>query len=688
MRLWLPPLRLLLLLGLIPSTLYANQTAQTPPPTQLEPNLVNADLRKTKMQNMPASIELQTGSELQDEGLLHFDDLLLKTANVNFSGQSSRARHIQIRGIGQRDEYTGAPNSSVGFVIDDMDFSGIAMTANLFDIKQIEVLRGPQNIRFGQSAIAGLVDIQSNPPSEIQESMVETSLGQDNLKELGIMSSGPIGKGNRAPQYRVSLFKHNQDGFRQNTTLNRHDTNARNELTLRAKLRFFPNHNTQIDVTALHADLNNGYDAWSRTNTFTTQSNQPGKDTQLSNGLSIKTTLETPSNYTFTAKTSFVNSDMLYNYDEDWTSASNGIYLNKKNRRTLSQELRWVSTPQSRIANTADWLIGLYASKLDENNKTEYWGQSSSDYTQIKLAAFSQLDYHFTPKATLIIGLRVERNNSTFSNNANENDAPEDTLWGANFTYHYKYTPAYTAFASVTRGYKAGGFNAGQPANTATIYLKYHPETLINYEIGLKSHHPKLELKTNVTLFYMDRIDPQFDGYTYDPTAFSNWGFYTENLNNAQNIGLEADFNWQATPHLTTYGSLGLLQTSASGTPANTAFTINEREQAHAPTYQIQLGIKYRNHHGLYAQTDLTAVDQFYFDNVHNAQSKSYRLVNARIGYESQNYEVYLWGKNITDETYATRGYHFDFNAPYTNPTTYVRLGDPRQFGITFRVYF
>jgi outer membrane receptor protein involved in Fe transport len=280
--------------------------------TQLSPVIITADLREETEQNFPASVEVFTQGELQDQGAVHFDDVLLKTANVNVSGQSSRARHIQIRGIGQRDEYTGAPNSSVGFVIDDMDFSGIAMAANLFDVKQVEVLKGPQNIRFGQSAIAGLIHIQSNDPTTYQEGMVEATVGQDNLRELGFMSSGAFNDQDNSPQYRITLFKHNSDGFRRNATLNRNDTNARDEQTFRAKLRFFPSNNSQVDVSLLHSDLNNGYDAWARDNQFTTYSNQPGKDTQLSNALSIKASLKANPNYALIATTSFVNSDMLY----------------------------------------------------------------------------------------------------------------------------------------------------------------------------------------------------------------------------------------------------------------------------------------------------------------------------------------------------------------------------------------
>lgn len=673
MKTKLSPLSLAITMVISSSTAYADELA---------PITISADLRESTEQDIPASVDVKTQAELQDQGATHFDDVLLKTPNVNFSGQSSRARHIQIRGLGERDEYTGAPNSSVGFAIDDIDFSGIGMTGNLFDTKQVEVLRGPQNTRYGQSAIGGLINIQTNNPTATRESMIEASAGDDSLRELGLMTSGPISSEKDATQYRFTLFKHQSDGFRNNQTLGRSDTNGRDELTMRGKLRFFPSAKTTVDITAMHADLNNGYDAWDRHNTFNTDSNEPGEDNQLSNAGSIKVVSENNPNFVLTSKTSITGSKMRYSYDDDWTAASSGTYLNDKTRQTYSQELRWTSTEQSKIAGNTDWLAGLYASKLDENNQTD----SSSDYSMTKLAAFGQLDYAMSPKATITTSMRLENDSSSFKNSAGEYYSPNENLWGASLTYRYIYNPIHTAFAGATRGYKAGGFNAGQPSGTSSQYLTYNAETLMNYEIGLKSNFVQYGLKTNVTAFYMDRTDPQFDGYMDGPNPGFDWVFFTENFDHAKNYGLEADFNWLASNTTTVFGSIGLIQTDVSGTPQNTEFEITSREQAHAPRYQLNLGAKYRSSNGLYAQADITAMDKFYFDNSHLETSSAYHLVNARIGYENNDYEVYLWAKNLTNERYATRGFEDFWGEP--NIDQFVKLGDPRQLGVTARVYF
>ena len=674
---------------------------------ELAPVIVSADLRETTEQDIPASVDIKTQAELQDQGATHFDDILLKTPNVNFSGQSSRARHIQIRGMGERDEYTGAPNSSVGFAVDDIDFSGIGMTGNLFDVKQVEVLRGPQNTRYGQSAIGGLINIKTNDPTPYEEGMAEISLGEDNLQELGIMTSGPINSKENAPQYRLAIFNHSSDGFRTNETLDRTDTNGRDELTLRGKMRFFPDSDTTVDITVLHADLNNGYDAWSRDNSFTTLSDQPGKDSQLSNAGSVKLESKANPNFIFTSNTGLANSDMLYSYDEDWmadtSSYDEGTYKNSKHRRSFTQDLRLISTENSKIFNqSTDWLIGAYFSHLEEENsfKERYYSlaytetyntDAKSDFIHNKVAVYGQLDQAINQKTKLTYSLRVERNIQDFNEQKELTGTypaslpfstnTDETLWGGSIHYSYKYNDQHTAFAGVTRGYKAGGFKTGtggQGDNT-----EFNSETLFNYEIGLKSVYSEYNLTTSTNFFYMDRHNPQFDGYIYENGIYT---FFTENLDNATNYGLESEFNWQATSRFNLYGSVGLIQTDVNGTPVSADFEVSDREQAHAPNYQINFGAKYRNTNGMYIQADITAVDKFYFDNVHSVESNSYHLVNARLGYENKDYEVYLWGKNLTDERYATRGFENFFGAP--NVDSFIKLGDPRQIGITGRVYF
>lgn len=104
--------------ALLATPSFAN-TSNEEDTTILEPITVSADLRDISIDKIAASVSVLNELDLQDRGATHFEDVLLQLPNLNFSGQSSRPRHIQIRGMGERDEYTGAPNASVGYV--DLD---------------------------------------------------------------------------------------------------------------------------------------------------------------------------------------------------------------------------------------------------------------------------------------------------------------------------------------------------------------------------------------------------------------------------------------------------------------------------------------------------------------------------------------------------------------------------------------
>jgi outer membrane receptor for ferrienterochelin and colicin len=98
---------------------------------------------------------LITDEDIRKNQYKHFEEITYSVPNLNFSASDSRPRYFQIRGIGERSGYEGTPNSSVGFLIDDIDFSGQGGIASTYDIDQIEVYRGPQGSRMGANALAG-----------------------------------------------------------------------------------------------------------------------------------------------------------------------------------------------------------------------------------------------------------------------------------------------------------------------------------------------------------------------------------------------------------------------------------------------------------------------------------------------------------------------------------------------------
>src|SRR5258708_7277257 len=120
----------------------------------LEEIVVTAGLRSSSVAELPQSVTVIDRDTLRAAGVQHFEDVLGLIPDLNWAAGTSRPRFFQLRGIGEVEQYQGAPNPSVGFLIDDIDFSGVGMPATLFDTQQIEVLRGPQGTAYGANALA------------------------------------------------------------------------------------------------------------------------------------------------------------------------------------------------------------------------------------------------------------------------------------------------------------------------------------------------------------------------------------------------------------------------------------------------------------------------------------------------------------------------------------------------------
>ena len=105
--------------------------------TSLDEVVVTADLRGRALRHLPASATVLDSQILGTAGVRHFQDVIGLVPNLNWSAGTSRPRFFQIRGVGELSQWQGAPNPSVGFLIDDVDFSGVAMPATLLDVDRV-----------------------------------------------------------------------------------------------------------------------------------------------------------------------------------------------------------------------------------------------------------------------------------------------------------------------------------------------------------------------------------------------------------------------------------------------------------------------------------------------------------------------------------------------------------------------
>ncbi len=686
--------------------------AETADSSQLDEIVVTATLRPLPVQDLPGSVSVLSGQTLRDAGQQHFEDVLALVPNLNWAGDTARPRYFQIRGIGELQQYQGAPNPSVGFLIDDIDFSGLATAATLFDVDHIEVLHGPQGTVYGANALAGLIYVKSADPATEFGGRVEVDAGDYGERSYGFVVTGPVEALDSS--FRLAVQRYTSDGFYYNAYLHRNDTNARDETTIRGKWRYRPNDDLSVDLTLLRVYVNDGYDAFAIDNSRITQSDHPGMDNQHSTGFSARANYTGWTPATITAIATYADSLIDYGYDGDWGNPLLWApytydYTEYQNRHRITRSL------ELRLANGAEhgvsWLIGAYAFELTEGLTDTSAGvyadpfdatQNGSSLTVINSgyrarsgALYGQLDGDLSPRLRYSVGLRGERRTSRYDDTTTNLDAPTTAndfapaydLWGGQASLTYALADGQNLYALVSRGYKAGGFNLGPglPANQ----LLFAPEWDLNYEIGHKARLEDGRLQVDTSLFYMQRHSEQLlTGEQLDPSNPNTFIFYTGNARSGYNYGLENSLAWAASDRLTLGGSLGLLQTLYTGFMQN-GVLFPDRALPHAPDWQAALNATWRDPRGPYARLDLTGMGAFYYDLPPNpTRSSPYQLVNAKLGWEHARYEVYLWGRNLFNRDYTVRGFYFGDQPPDFPNKVYTQLGEPRNWGVHLTAKF
>jgi iron complex outermembrane recepter protein len=681
----------------------------------LDEIVVTATLRSVPLQEVPGSVSVLTGATLRDAGQEHFEDVLPLVPNLNWAGDTSRPRYFQIRGIGELQQYQGAPNPSVGFLIDDIDFSGLGSAATLFDVDHIEVLHGPQGTLYGANALAGLIYVKSADPASTFGGRAEFDVGDYNERSYGAVLTGPVSSLDSG--FRLAVQRYTSDGFYHNAYLGRSDTDNRDELTLRGKWRFEPNEDWRVDLTLLRAQIDNGYDAFAIDNSRTTESDHPSVDRQYSTGVSARSTYS-GLGPTLTTIATYADTKVNYGFDGDWGNpklwapyTDDATEYQVRYRSTRSLEIRLSDMPARQAERGISWLFGVYAFELresltdtsaatyvdpfDATQNSDSLTVVSSNYRSRNGAVYGQLDGNFSERARWSVGLRGERHTSNYNDNTTNLDAPTtvnnfgpaDNLWGSQASIDYTVADGQHVYALVARGYKASGFNLspGLPANQ----LQYGPESDLNFEIGHKAQMSEGRLRIDTSLFYMVRHNEQLlTDEQLDPSNPNTFIFFTGNAKSGFNYGLESTISWAAAKSLEFGGSLGLLQSEYHGFVQN-GVTLPDRALPHAPPWQAAVNATWRDPRGPYARLDVTGMGAFFYDLPPNeTRSSAYGLVNGKLGWDAPRWEVYLWGRNLLNKNYTVRGFFFGDEPPDFPNKLYVQLGEPRNWGVHFTVRF
>jgi len=688
------------ILASMTATTYANQDLEN-----IEVITVTGDFKQESVQTLSASVHVLGEEDIALRNAAHLDELLNTAANVNYTSGASRGRFIQIRGIGLRSQFVDPVNPSVGLLIDGINYSGLGGSALLFDTQQAEIYRGPQGTRFGADAMAGMIHINTAAASTEAQGKLQLGVGNYNSYNLGVAAGGGI---DEVVGLRASIYQNVSDGYVDNIYLNE-ATQDQDEFVARFKAKTDFSDVFVSELSVHYIDIENGYDAFTLDNSRNSVADEPGQDNQESVAFSLRNNFSGLDAFDINFNVTALNADLLYSYDEDWVCndanepslceaglhpwgySSTDAYYRDRQDRSLELNAQ---------GKEGDWIAGVYYQTKDEDLTRVYTWQAqdfSSKYQVDNFALFGQLETRIDDRTVLITGLRAENYQGDYIDNNEIIESVDDSMIGGKLALEHQVNQQAMIYTSLTSGYKAGGVNGealakardeGTDQNFFKDIKYFDPEYLWSGEFGVKGVSKDQRLVLRLAAFYMYRDNMQVKAYKEYKATESSTPIFVSYLGNAasgRNYGLEIDGSYQLTDRISLNGAVGYLRTRMDDFVNADGESKDGREQAQAPRYNYAFSARFDATDNLYVNLGIEGKDEYFFSDSHDSKAESVNLVNAKIGYSRNAWEVSAWVRNMFNQDYATRGFEFG-NDPrdFYETHTYVQFAEPRMAGISF----
>lgn len=662
--------------------------------TAVERIKVTASLVERDLSELPSSVIVLDNDVLEERESRHLQDIISALPNVNFSAGATRGKFIQIRGIGERGQFSEPTNPSVGLLLDEIDISGLGSLATTFDLQQVELLSGPQSVASGVNSLTGVVKLVSQPANGDSAGFATATVAEFGEWQLGAAHGNAISED---LSYRASVQKTSSDGFVENDFLGRDDTNGVDELSASLFLNWNTSEDSSLDFRFYHFNINNGYDAFTLNNDNVTLSDEPGRDHTDANAVSVKFVKEFDA-MQLQASVTNLSGEFDYAYDEDWTFTgihpdgytSFDRYVRDVNRASLDIKLGSLWSTEN------NWLVGLNIYNNDESLLREYTfnsGDFTSDYNPESAAVFGQYSAQVGENFRLTGSARIESFTADYSDSDGFTETLDDTLFAAAISLEYTLQNS-LVYSTLSRGYKAGGFNIDQrlSGNDRT----FDPEFNWNVEFGVKGQAFDGMANISASVFYMKREDAQvsdfavFQNVLDDGTSVPSFADAVRNTDTGKNRGIELSSDWYLSDAWTVKANVGFLRATFGNYTRLDGSFVPEQEQAQAPKFTAFVSSNYLISEQLSWYLDLDAKDEYRLSIGHNERSPFNYVVNSRLSYTIGSSEVSLWVKNLFDRELFTRGFGGFGNDPRKDYVTepYFQFGQERQIGASYRYSF
>ncbi|WP_288881096.1 TonB-dependent receptor [Pedobacter panaciterrae] len=678
---------------------------------KLDEVIVSAQKTEENVQNIPSSISVFSSAKVNDYRIQNTRDLSAIVPNLYSSNPGDGRNVTSIRGI-----TTTSYDPAVATYIDGVNQFGLdTYISSLFDLERIEVLRGPQGTLYGRNAMGGVINIITKKPANYTTGFAGVDFGNYGQQRYsaGIRTAlikdklffGAAGLVNRQSGFYTNEFNNKKydrlHGYLGNYYL-KFQGSSKFDLTLNVKHNENRNDGTFPLVASVEDALSSPFKVNQNTLTkmFDNLFNASLSANYAGDGFNFTSQSAYQSNYRYYDKP--IDSDfspidgisLINNYGKDWNKI-----------QVLTQEFKF-SSPSSSTSKLK-WVGGVYGfyqknpvkQGLSFGEDAEMVGSmpglniiSINKGKGFGLAAFGQVSYAITDELSATAGLRYDyehKKQGVYGEMLMPGETQpiveqKDTSATATFnalspkvSLAYLFVADHSLYATYSRGFRAGGLTQIGSDRTARPLVAYKPEYGNNLEFGSKNTFFDQRLSVNVAAFYVRLTDAQIpvlilpDAITITRNAgkLSSKGVEVE-LSARPVKGLSVDYNFGYTD--AKYKSLSL--------PVDKeVVNFDGNKQIYTPEMTSMLALQYGyqienlNKLNLIARGEWAYTGDQFFDLQNRFEQKGYHLFNAKIGVSNKRFDVFFWGRNLSDKTYVD--YVYDFGAAH--------LGNPKTYGIS-----
>jgi len=735
------PLKLLALATT--ATLAAPETVAQ---SALEEVVVSARKRNETLEDAPVSVRAFTEAEIESAGITSPQDFINLTPNVTLvQAQNTGVAFLNIRGVSQ------ARNTelSAAVLIDGVLMSNpTQFNQQLFDIEQIEVLRGPQGALYGRNAIGGAITINTKQPGDAFEGRLVAGVDSGPGYTVRGMVSGPITDDLR---FRLSGSRTDTDGFIKNEYLGE-EADPFRDTSLRGRFIWDISDSVSADLRVSYSDVqaNAVYyriAAEADDTSVPVQVNNPGNNERefLSSSLKLEWvgaagTLTAITAYDDLSETmsgdqfnflppeapfNFFNNDAFGAFirtltGDPFVDLSQNQYFEVE---AWSQELRFASPEEKRLrwiagayviateryistGNQIDRGLGVFDVKkdfrpsvfVDPTDVSPQLNILADSQDNFAWAVFGQVAYDISDTLEASFSLRYDRDEreqttltpalyNTSGLDLQFGDERDDSwdAWQPKLTLRYQPNDDLTLYADISRGFRSGGFNqTGVGEAVPTAGVADTYDEQIADTFEVGAKSVFWGGRGNASVAL---YYTDFEGayfFLFDP------GTSTQNvgtLNEVEYLGLELEASAAFTDSLSGYFGLGYTDSEIK----DAADPTQEGNQAPLVSeYTLNLGALYRQPVAILggadfvARADLSRIGDTWWEPNNVSSRSAVDLLDLRVGFEVED----DWSVMAWAKNALDEDYNAEFSPGPAPGFNFLWPARPVQYGVEFTKRF